>query len=64
MRKEFGQMNTICQGDVERILQILDLQVPHGGAERQDLINTRIRPFMSTPLRLAATGRVLQNSGL
>ena len=43
---------------MERMEEVLKSQVPHADiADESDFINTRIRPFMSTPLRLAATGR-------
>ena len=47
------------QGDVDQIQRLLEGRVPHAAApdvQDEDFINARIRPFMSTPLRLAATG--------
>ena len=43
------------QGDVDQLRRLLEGRVPHAD-DQEDYINARIRPFMSTPLRLAATG--------
>ena len=56
---EFGLHLAAYQGDLPMLKRMIE--------EHGDLINTRIRPFLSTPLRLAATGKfylyaVRQNS--
>ena len=46
---EFGLHLAAYQGDVALLQDLLQ--------KHPDLINSRIRPFLATPLRLAATGK-------
>lgn len=50
---KFGLHVSAYQSDIPSLLQLL------GVPEEKKAINSRIRPFFATPLRLAATGAPL-----